>query len=79
MVVTLKKTIPSNSHNAAFNTELGSHWPQGEQFKLLSKSEQIRLRKVYRIPAGRTILQQAGGEEVLLTIPSERFAELFGD
>ena len=73
MTLTLLKTIPSGSHNAPFTCELGSHWPEGQQFKLLPKS-----RYPSRMKATSIAVEQIGGEEVIVIIPRERFAELFG-
>lgn len=76
--LTLRKTIPSSSHNAPFSEELGEHWPEGQQFKLLGKRRQDDLRRFYRTKATSTIVEQIGGEEVLVAIPNDQFAELFG-
>jgi len=77
-VITLLKTIPSNSHNAPWSEELGSHWPTGQQFKLLGEKRQASIRRLYRTKAASTIVEQIGGEEVLVSIPNSQFFELFG-
>ncbi len=76
--LTLLKTIPSSSHNAPFSEELGEHWPAGQKFKLLGKRRQDSIRKFYRTNSTSTIVEQIGGEEVLVSIPNGQFAELFG-
>lgn len=76
--LTLLKTIPSSSHNAPYSDELGEHWPAGQQFKLLPKSRQESARRFYRTKNTSIAVEQIGGEEVLVTIPRDRFAELFG-
>jgi hypothetical protein len=78
MKLTLRKTIPSSSHNAPYSEELGEHWPQGQQFRLLSKKRQDDCRKFYRFKDTSTIVEQIGGEEVLVAIPNDKFVELFG-
>lgn len=75
MKLTLLKTIPSGSHNAPYSEELGAHWPAGQEFKLLPKNSYEC--KYYR-PEGTTVLEQIGGEEVLLLVPNSKFVELFG-
>lgn len=76
--LTLLKTIPSNSHNAPYSPELGEHWPAGQQFKLLDKRRQKVCQRFYRTKSTSTVIEQIGGEEVLVTIPNDRFVELFG-
>ena len=80
MIVKLKKTIPSNSHNAPFNAEHGSHWPEGQRFKLLPPARQRSIRAFYNhcIRPGCTVVEQIGGEEVLVVIDNAKFRELFG-
>jgi hypothetical protein len=78
MSLRIRKTIPSSSHNAPYSEELGEHWPAGQKFKLLGKSRQDSCRKFYRFKATSTIVEQVGGEEVLVAIPNEKFVELFG-
>ena len=78
MKLTLRKTIPSSSHNAPYSDELGEHWPAGQEFKLLTKRRQDSCRKFYRFKDSSTIVEQVGGEEVLVSIPNDKFAELFG-
>jgi hypothetical protein len=77
-ILTLRKTIPSGSHNAPYSEELGEHWPKGQRFKLLGKRRQATLRRFYHIRASSTVVEQIGGEEVLVAIPTEQFGELFG-
>jgi hypothetical protein len=67
---TLKKTIPSSSHNSPCNEELGHHWPAGQQFYLLPKSKQNYF--------GKTAFEQIGGEEVIVVIPTPKVEEFFG-
>ncbi len=76
--ITLRETIPSTSHNAPFSPEHGNHWPAGQQFELLSKKKADSIRKWRHVPKDRTIIQQIGGEEVIVTIPNDRMQELFG-
>ena len=71
MTHVLRKTIPSGSHNAPFNAELGSHWPKGQAFRLLPKREQT-----YK---NATLFKQVGGEEVRLCVPNSQVAELMLD
>ena len=78
MKLTLRKTIPSSSHNAPYSDELGEHWPEGQEFKLLGKRRQDSCRKFYRSKNNSTIVEQVGGEEVLVSIPNDKFLELFG-
>ena len=78
MILTLKKTIPSHSHNAPFSAELGPHWPAGQRFRLLPKSRQPQLRRLYRKSDLVSFLEQVGGEEVLLVVSHDRFPEWFG-
>jgi hypothetical protein len=78
MIVTLRKTIPSGSHNAPYSEELGEHWPEGQQFKVLEKRRQKSCQRFYRTKPTSTIVEQIGGEEVLVTIPNDKFVELFG-
>jgi hypothetical protein len=78
MTVTLLKTIPSGSHNAPYNEEIGSHWPAGQQFKLLSKHMHATLRKWFHLGPGRVAVEQIGGEEVIVSVPAWQFQELFG-
>ena len=78
MIVTLKETIPSGSHNAPYDSETGYHWPAGARFKLLSKTRQSNLRKFYGGLTGKVILEQVGGEEVYLAIPADKLQSLFG-
>jgi len=78
VILTLKRTIPSTSHNAPYNEELGEHWPEGQQFKLLDARRQRSVRKFYRIPDDRTVVEQVGGQEVLVGIPNSQFPSLFG-
>ena len=78
VILTLRKTIPSGSHNAPFSMELGNHWPAGQQFKLPGKSKQRRLSQFYCVREGHTVVEQIGGEEVLVSIPDHQFPELFG-
>ena len=77
-VLTLRKTIPSGSHNAPFSFELGNHWPAGQRFKLPGKSRQRRLREFCRVSNENTVVEQIGGEEVYVSLPTKRFPELFG-
>ena len=77
-VLTLRKTIPSSSHNAPYSEELGEHWPVGQQFRLLDKRRQASIQRFYRTKATSTVVEQFGGEEVLVAIPNDQFAELFG-
>lgn len=76
--VTLLKTIPSGSHNAPYSEELGEHWPEGQKFKLLSPSRQESARRFHRTKATSILVEQIGGEEVLVAVPVDRFLELFG-
>ena len=78
MILTLQKTIPSGSHNAPFNEELGSHWPAGQRFKLLPARRQQSVRSFYRVKPSSVVVEQIGGEEVLVAIPREQFPVLFG-
>ena len=79
IILTLRKTIPSNSHNAPFSFELGEHWPAGQRFLFSPRdSEQDRLRNYYHIKASSLIVEQEGGEEVPVAIPKAQFPELFG-
>ena len=78
ITVTLRQTIPSGSHNAPYSSELGSHWPEGQRFKLPPKRRQQELRRFYHVKEGNTVVEQIGGEEVLVSLPSKRFPELFG-
>jgi hypothetical protein len=78
MTLTLRKTIPSHSHNAPFNTELGSHWPEGQKFRLLSKARSRSLRQNFMLPYKCILLEQVGGEEVIITVPPEKMPEWFG-
>lgn len=78
MIVTLLKTIPSGSHNAPWSDELGEHWPEGQQFKLLPLKRQVSCQRFYRTKPTSTIVEQIGGEEVLVAIPNDKFMELFG-
>lgn len=78
MILTLRKTIPSTSHNAPYSEELGEHWPAGQEFKLLDQRRQRCLHKHFHVPTGRTCVEQIGGEEVLVSIPNEQFPDLFG-
>ena len=78
MKLTLLKTIPSSSHNAPYSEEMGEHWPEGHQFKLLSKLRQDSIRRLYRFSDSSTIVEEIGGEEVLVAIPNDKFVELFG-
>jgi hypothetical protein len=57
---------------------LGEHWPEGQQFKLLGKSRQDACRKFYRFKDSSTVVEEIGGEEVLVAIPNDKFVELFG-
>lgn len=77
-VVTLLKTIPSGSHNAPYSEELGEHWPEGQKFKLLPLKRQESIRRFYRTSNTSTAVEQIGGEEVIVTIPNDKFKELFG-
>lgn len=77
-ILTLRKTIPSSSHNAPFSPELGEHWPAGQRFKLLPAKRQASIRSFYGVKPGYTVVEQIGGEEVLVPISNERFPELFG-
>jgi hypothetical protein len=78
MIVTLLKTIPSSSHNAPYSSELGEHWPAGQQFTLLPTRRQETLHKFFSVPKDRVCLEQVGGEEVIVTIPVTKMPELFG-
>jgi hypothetical protein len=78
MKLTLLKTIPSSSHNAPYSEELGEHWPEGQQFKLLDKTRQRGCQRLYRTKPTSTIVEQIGGEEVLVSVPNDQFQELFG-
>lgn len=78
MILTLLKTIPSGSHNAPYSEELGEHWPAGQQFKLLDDRRQKTLRRHFSVKASQTCVEQVGGEEVTVAIPTARFPELFG-
>ena len=76
-ILTLAKTIPSGSHNAPYSAELGPHWPAGQRFRLIAKSRQPQLRRLYRKSDVETFIEQVGGEEVLVVLPTARFPELF--
>ena len=78
MVLTLRKTIPSGHHNAPYTPELGEHWPAGQEFKLLDKRTQAWMRQQGKIKSTSTLVEQIGGEEVRVAIPTAQFAELFG-
>lgn len=77
MILTLQKTIPSNSHNAPFDEQHGSHWPVGQQFKTLPREQQRQYSHRW-LKDTETMVEQIGGEEVLLIFPTEKMAELFG-
>jgi hypothetical protein len=66
---TLKHTIKSGSHNAAYNDEIGYHWPAGQQFKKLRPGRQEW--------HGKVGFEQVGGEEVILVIPATQVKDLF--
>jgi hypothetical protein len=79
MIVSLRKLIPSGSHNARFDEANGYHWPAGEQFTLYNKSGQKRLRKYHRwCKTDAVFLTQVDGEQVTISIPENRLDELFG-
>lgn len=78
MILTLRHTIPSGSHNSAYSEEHGHHWPAGQKFKLLPKGRQESARRYYRIKSDRVVVEQVGGEEVLLAVPRDKFEYLFG-
>lgn len=78
MILTLRKTIPSSSHNAPYSEELGEHWPEGQRFKLLPPRRQETLRRHFHVKDTSTVVEQIGGEEVYVSIPTEQFPELFG-
>ena len=78
MKLTLIKWIPSSSHNAPFSEELGNHWPQGQQFKLLDSDSQKVHRRFHRMKKDSVCVEQIGGEEVRVHIPISLFPELFG-
>lgn len=67
----LKKTIPSGSHNAPYDSVLGNHWPEGQTFHKLPAN-----RQKY---SGRVAFEQIGGEEVIVTIAEGMVSELFGE
>ncbi len=73
-ILTLKVTIPSSSHNAPFSAELGSHWPAGTRFRMLSKAEQRYFQRSY---GDAIFVEQVGGEEVILSVPTEKMAIWF--
>ena len=50
----------------------------GQKFKLPPKRRQQELRRFYHVKEGNTVVEQIGGEEVLVSLPSKRFPELFG-
>ena len=79
MIVTLRKTIPSNSHNAPYNDELGEHWPEGTQFNLLPERRQKCLHKFFHVPKDKTCFEQIGGEEVIISVYNSQITELFGE
>lgn len=66
------KRVPSASHNAPCD-EQGHYWPVGERFKLLSEAKQRYLRKTHQ--AGRTYFEQLGGEQVIISIPTDKIGE----
>jgi hypothetical protein len=68
--MTLLKTIPSGSHNASYSEADGYHWPAGTQFKVLPKYAQDRYKCL--------LMEQIGGEQVILSVPLTRLEELFG-
>lgn len=73
--VTLLKRINSTSHNAYEDNE-GYYWPKGQQFKLLGKDKQKRMKKYYA--NNRTYLTQVGGEGITISIPDNELETLFG-
>ena len=78
MILTLRKTIPSSSHNAPYSPALGEHWPAGQKFKLLGQRRQQTLKRHFGVAKGHTVLEQIGGEEVLVSVPDHQFRDLFG-
>lgn len=78
MVIVLRETIKSGSHNAPWSEELGEHWPAGQKFKLLDKRRQATLKKFFHIGKDRIVVEQIGGEEVRVSFTKEDFERLFG-
>ncbi len=69
----LRRTIPSNSHNAPYSFELGYHWPEGQEFARLPKGTLERYRQRYG--RHKSFFIQVGGEEVILSLPTEKVDE----
>jgi hypothetical protein len=67
------KTFPSGSHNAPYTPELGSHWPQGQQFTRKPENMQKYMRKKYGLD--RTFFNQIGGEEVCVSFKTVELAD----
>ena len=79
MSLTLKRTVPSFSHNAPCNEEFGSHWPAGQRFDLLPTRKQNNIRNFYYngVDKGLVFLEQVGGEEVLLALAPDKILDWF--
>ncbi len=75
-IITLNRLLPSNHHDAPYSEEHGEHWPPGQQFRVLDASMQKWLRKKYGKP-NHTYIEQIGGEEVRVQVPSEKLVEWF--
>ena len=78
MILMLRKTIPSGSHNAPYNEEHGAHWPEGQQFKLLDEEQQMGYNRHCHMHFNSLAVEQIGGEEVIVYVPKAKFPELFG-
>jgi hypothetical protein len=77
MILILRETIPSTSHNAPHNEEHGSHWPAGQRFKLLSKAK-AKVHKTHYRFRNSVMVEQIGGEEVIVAFKREDMPKLFG-
>jgi hypothetical protein len=67
------KTFPSGHHNAPWTPELGSHWPEGQQFTRKPENMQKYMRKKYGLD--RTFFNQIGGEEVCISIKTVELSD----